>query len=78
VTTPGSDVHDVYVHVVDVGPLLRRLARIEVLLVHIEVLLVRIARAVNAEGEIMTEPTTPVEPTEPEPDDGADTETSGQ
>jgi hypothetical protein len=74
VTTPSSDVHSVYVHVVDTGPLLRRLARIEVLLA-------RIARAVNAEGETMTEPTTPVEPTEPtEPDtgDGSGTETSGQ
>jgi hypothetical protein len=48
VTTPPSDVHDVYVHVVDTGPLLRRLARIEVLLARIE-------RAVITEGEIMTD-----------------------
>jgi hypothetical protein len=68
-TTPTSDVHEVYVHVVDTGPLLRRLARIEVLLA-------RIARAVNAEGETMTEPTP--EPDEPDTGDGADTETSGQ
>ena len=68
---PSPDVHDVYIHVVDTGPLLRRLARIEVLVA-------RVVRAVDPEGETMTEPTAP-EPTTDEPVEAEDApqETAG-